>query len=282
MSTEQNVSYGNAEVRGRLRLWKKKLAQDYTIFDRACEALSPSGVPGPLVVNMVKCTRSGRQRAFNTINKAFGPGVTLESVSLGKGNRSLAIWSILKPRNAVTVSVPDNTPEYERASLMQDCVTLNYIVVGCIADIIQVAEGLWTLEVPDHALGRAVWRSRLLHPGVLIHEAHSTLLNLPAAVLKQPNFTERASSGAYIKAGPGCFAGYFHVSEDVSRNDYTASVRVRTWLDEDQLSDGQVILCEKGKEGERLGDSVLRPSPLCRFEQIGSSNEMRVRIWCPA
>jgi hypothetical protein len=96
---------------------------------------------------MVNCTRSGRERAFNKISKAFGPGVTLESVSLGKHNRSFAIWSILKPRNAVTVEVSDDIPECERASLVQDCVTLNYVVVGCTADVIQVAEGLWALKV---------------------------------------------------------------------------------------------------------------------------------------
>jgi hypothetical protein len=40
------VSYGDAETRGRLRQWKKKLAQDYAIFDRAFNMLSPAGVPG--------------------------------------------------------------------------------------------------------------------------------------------------------------------------------------------------------------------------------------------
>jgi hypothetical protein len=57
------VRYGDAETRGRLRQWKKKLAQDYAIFDRAFNMLSPAGVPGALVVDMVKCTRSGRERA---------------------------------------------------------------------------------------------------------------------------------------------------------------------------------------------------------------------------
>jgi hypothetical protein len=277
---KQSVAYGNAEVRGKLRQWKNKLAQDYAVFDRALEMLSPNGRPGPLVVDMVKCTRAGRRQAFDKINKSFGPGVTLESASLGKNNRSLAIWSILKPRNAVTVEVSKNISESERASLAQDCVVVNYIVIGCVDDIIQVAEGLWTIEVSDHALGRAVERSRLLHPGVLIREAHLNLLNLPATVLERADFTDRTSSGAYIKAGPGCFAGHFHVSEDVSRNDYTASVRVRTWLDNNQLSDRQIVLCEKGKAGERLGDSVLRPSPLCHIERDGSG-QLQVRTWCP-
>jgi hypothetical protein len=77
---KQSVSYGDAETRGRLRMWKKKLAQDFAVFDRALSTLLPAGVPGPLVVDMVKCTRTGRKRAFDAINKMLGPGVTLESV----------------------------------------------------------------------------------------------------------------------------------------------------------------------------------------------------------
>jgi hypothetical protein len=86
-----------------------------------------------------------------------------------------------------------------------------------------------------------VERSRLLHRGALIREAHLNLSGLPAAVLEQPDFTDRESQGVYIKAGQGCFAGYFHVSKDVSKDGYTASVRVRTWLDENQLSNVRYV-----------------------------------------
>jgi hypothetical protein len=280
MTIRQSVNYGNAEVRGQLRLWKKKLAQNYTIFERAFELLLLNGRPGPLVNDMVRCTRAGRKRAFEKINKSFGPGVTLESVSLGKNNRSLAIWSILKPRAAVYVaSAAFSLSKSERASLTQDCVAVNYIVVGCSEDEIKVAEGLWTLEVPDHALGRAVERSRFLHPEALIREAHTTLLNLPVSVLEQKNFTNR-TDGAYIKAGAGCFVGYFRLAEDVSIDEaYSASFRAKTWLDDNQLHERQIVLHEKAEVGQRLGDGWLQPNPLCHIEPV--ENGMQVRSWHP-
>ena len=74
------------------------------------------------------------------------------------------------------VSPADCVSDDEKGSLLQDCVAVNYILAGCIDNIIRVSEGMWTLEVPDHALGRAVERSRLLHPGDLIREAHQNLL----------------------------------------------------------------------------------------------------------
>ena len=121
----------------------------------------------------------------------------------------------------------------------------------------------------------------MLHPGVLvpIREAHSNLLKLPATVLERADFAD-SQSGAYIKAGPGCFAGYFHVAEDVSiGGQFSASVRVRTWADENQLSDRQIVLCEKGEVGKRLGDSWLKPRPLCHIERAGSG--LQVSSWQP-
>jgi hypothetical protein len=275
---KQNVTYGNAEVRGQLRQWKKKLAQSYAIFNSSYTELM-DGKLTPLVFDMIKSSRSGRKQAFDKINKALGPGVTLESANLGRGKHSLAIWSILKPRDAVTMDVPNDLPESERASLAQDCVTVNYVLIGCVDDRALVAEGLWTIEVPDHALGRAVERSRFLHPGTLIREAHLNLLDLPdTAILTLEDSTDLKSS--YIKAGSGCFVGNLHVAEDASINyQLVAFVRVKTWLDENQLYEDQIVLSEKGEVGKRLGDGVLRPRPLIRFERVG--NKFQVRSYLP-
>jgi hypothetical protein len=40
---KQSVAYGDAETRGRLRQWKKKLAQNYAIFDGAFSRLQKEG-----------------------------------------------------------------------------------------------------------------------------------------------------------------------------------------------------------------------------------------------
>jgi hypothetical protein len=112
-----DVAYKAAETRGRLRQWKKKLARSYAEFDAAFQQLQ-GGKLCQLAGDMVNGARSTRKRAFEKIHKVLGPGVTLESVELGRGDRALAIWSILKPRHPVTVVESDGSSE--RESLLQD------------------------------------------------------------------------------------------------------------------------------------------------------------------
>jgi hypothetical protein len=230
--TQPNMMYGNAEIRGRLRVWKKQLAQHYAQFEAAYASLR-NGKLKSVPQDLIKCTRSGRERALTTIRRAIGPGATFEATYL---NGRLALFSILKPRNSVACDIRADVSESERASLLQDCITVNYFLIGQIPDAlsnrdrIELAEGLWTLEVPDHALGRAVERSRFLHPGAIIREAHLNLLELPNTAVD----LLRKKRKAYIKAGSGCFAAAISAARDVSNNDqYGVHVRVATWLDED-------------------------------------------------
>jgi hypothetical protein len=145
------VTYANAEVRGRLRAWKQKLARDYAVFERAYEA--PNGDLRDAAVDMVKRdSLVGRQRAFAKIQRAIGPGVTLELAHLD-GKHPHAVFSLFRPR-------------------------------------------------ADRALGRAVERSRFLHPGAIIREAHLNLLALPASVITRPSFGDPADRGELVKADP--------------------------------------------------------------------------------
>jgi hypothetical protein len=273
--TIERVSYADAETRGRLRMWKQKLARDYATFRAAWRELPRSRLPD----NLVNGTGSARKTALRKIHRALGPGVTLERADLDTRHRSMALWSILKPRSSVTVYT-DYESESERASLAQDCVTVNYMLLANIEGEVRLCAGLWTLEVPDHALGRAVERSRFLHPGTIIRDAHLTLLDLPVSVIEQGRLAGPATS-TYIKAGAGCFAAQFRVGRDVSLdNEYAASVRVRTWLSDGQLYEQQIVLSEKGEPGLRLGDNWLRPAHLRRSEQA-EEKQVRVFPWQP-
>ncbi|HMF24129.1 MAG TPA: hypothetical protein VKG24_18705, partial [Pseudolabrys sp.] len=104
-------------------------------------------------------------------------------------------------------------------------------------------------------------RSRYLHPGAIIREAHLNLFELPNAAMRLLN-GERQT--AYVKAGPGCFVAAMSVARDVSNdNQYGVYVRVATWLDEDQLHADQIPLHAKGKPGNRLGgDTEVPVAPL--------------------
>lgn len=277
-----SVTYANAEVRGQLRVWKQKLARDHAAFERVYRALAGDLRDAP--VDLVKrSSRAGRERALTKIQRALGPGVTLELAHL-EGKHPHAIFSILRPRDAVVIETPDDMPDAERGSLMQDCVAVNYFVAGYIPGPPEqaggVAEGLWTLEVPDHALGRAVERSRFLHPGAIIREAHLNLLALPSSVINQRALGDPDQRGELVKAGPGAFVAHMRAAPDVSLGDaYGVHVRVRTWLDDDMLHENQIPLREKGEPGDQLGDGWLRPVPYRRIYK--TSDGLTVIGWRP-
>jgi hypothetical protein len=239
------ITYGDAETRGKLRHWKRRLGEHYDAFERVFR--KPDRVQ--IVADMVRGSTSTRRKAFDKLHAGWGKAAFLEGVTLER-NKALAIWSYLKPRNSVFVKAGDTVTDAERASLTQDCVCVNYIVAG--THRCELADGLWTLEVPDHALGRAVERSQFLTPEAIIREAHVNLLALPM---------ERMNDIHYIKAGPGCFAGALMVAKEVT---YTISthVRVNTWLASEMMGDDQKPIVEVGEPGKRLGDTVLLPRPL--------------------
>jgi len=146
-------------------------------------------------------------------------------------------------------------------------------------------EGAWTLEVPDHALGRAVERSWLLQPSTLIREAHLNLLALPGDSVADRVFDHKADhkAGVYLKAGSGCFVGHFRLGQDISNDmEYGLHFRALTWLHDDELYDNQVVVGNPGRPGHQLADGWFLPSPF--FWSAGTSDGSRVKmvVWKPA
>jgi hypothetical protein len=121
-----------------------------------------------------RSSATGRQRAFAKIAKRIATtGATLEGIRLD-GRSPCAVWSILKPRVSVRIE-PDDPSD------AQNCISVNYIYVGDLDGIPHRADGLWTLEIPDHALGRLLHRSPA-DPAVSIAAAHHAALRLRHAV----------------------------------------------------------------------------------------------------
>jgi len=254
------ATYANAEVRGQLRLWKKDLMVKYNAFERV---YYQGSTIRPQVEDFVnRSSEKGRRRAFPRVEKAFGPGVKREWVDFS-GRHPLALWTILCPRMSVAANGDPGR--------MQDCVTMNYIVVGLLPNFDGIgerymSEGLWTLEIPDHALGRAIERSGGKLPDAIIREAHLVLLHLPEDRVPLDGETR-----FYLKAGAGCFVCHACTGRDV-RNPHFANFHIRadTWLDNDLLHDNQIPLCEVGKTGERMMDGYLRPRP---FNEITETDD---------
>jgi hypothetical protein len=88
-----SVTFADAETRGRLRAWKKKLALDYASFGRALDE-----VPRLLALSNMGAGRC--ERALAEIQRAVGSGPVLEHTRLDN-EHPYTVWSILKPRAAV-------------------------------------------------------------------------------------------------------------------------------------------------------------------------------------
>jgi hypothetical protein len=271
-ASQQPASYGDAEIRGRLRHWKAKLAQQYRVFDRTYR--NPTALR-PICEDFVKrSAAAGRRRAFAKLAAAFGAGATLEGLRLD-GDSPLAVWSILKPREAVTV---DADPE---SGLAQNCVTVNYVVAGVLPDRrgdrhYGLCEGLWTLEVPDHALGRCMARSGLM-PDAIIAAAHHNILRLRRTVVIPDNRLDQ-DRRFLVKAGPGGFVCHLQSGPDLSLGmQPEVHARSDTWLAADQLHDDQILLVDDGQPGARLGDGWLVPAALRRIVRTG--DRVDLLIW---
>jgi hypothetical protein len=242
------------------------MAQQYRQFDRAYH---DSRMLHPTLADMIRrSSLTGRQRAFAKLARSFGPGAVLEGLRLE--DDPLAVWSIIKPREAVIVDAPPNSAK------MQDCVTVNYILSGRLPEDNPrdgTKEGLWTLEIPDHALGRCMERSRLM-PTAIIREAHRNILRLRSEVVVPNNMLD-FDRQFLVQAGPGGFVCNLQSGLDQFDDTINLYVRCSTWLAEEMLCDNQILLVDDGAPGFRLGDSWLLPAPLKCLIDDGSGLNMR-------
>jgi hypothetical protein len=171
----------------------------------------------------------------------------------------------------VSVAVEPDDPSDGRA-----CVTANYLYVGVLDGVPHQAEGLWTLEIPDHALGRLLHRSPA-DPMASVMAAHHAALRLRYADVFQGDRLDGDYS-FLVPAGPGAFICTMVHGEDTSQQDgLSVHVRAHTWLSDDMLRDDQTPL-DNGLPGDRMGDSWLLPAPLRRIVRTaGGMTGVQVR-----
>jgi hypothetical protein len=249
MSTTSPVI--DAEARGRLRRWKAQLRQRYRVIDRmaAAEQMSPD-----VVAFALRGSPTGRQRAFARLNSNLTTaGAVLHTVRY-EGRSPIAVWAILKPRTSVAI-------ETEDPRLTQDCITVNYILVGCLtANTAHRGDGLWSLEVPDHALGRLLQRTAA-DPTAILFAAHHAAWRLHVEQVV-PDHEYDPNYQFLPPAGAGAFVCSTRVGEDTSLGTPSMHLYAHTWLAADMLHEGQVPLCDDGLPGARLGDGWLLPAML--------------------
>jgi hypothetical protein len=257
--------YASSETRGSLRQWKKQLAKQYTQFERNYFKLRLS----PDISDFLyRKSDVGRRRAFERIRKSLGRGLVLEGVRIG-GEHQCALWHILKPREAVDV-------ENLHPAWQQNCVTVNYITLGKLPPTWSgrpqhMAKGTWTIEVPDHALGRAVARSGLRTPEEIIRHAHYNLLRSRSNLII-PDGCISDKRAFLVRAGSGGFVCVVRTGPDASLGqNYAFHIYAHTWVSNDMIRDDQVLLADDGLPGARMVDSWLMPNPVRRIFREGES-----------
>ena len=250
-------NYADAATRGRMRQFKAELSERYSALPRP----SSSGFQG-VAADFVFKSGIGRRRALAELSRRLAPAhVSLEGMHLGR--EPVAIWAILKPREAVWIDEADQ----------HGAITVNYISVHKRDGQMRACEGMWSLEITDHTLGRAMHRRPRESPTKVILEAHHRLLRVPTAIV---------SPGIrfLLPSGPGGFVCSLRVGEDVSmNNEKTAYVYAHTWLDTDMVHGERLIILPDAADDdcERLGESVLLPPPMYRIGEDGL-----VVMWAPA
>lgn len=260
------ATYSDAEVRGRMRQWKTQLMRNCDVFDRVYIKRETVLLPH-IAAFAHRSSPIGKQRALKKLVKLLGPGVYLEGVRFNP--YPVAVFSYLRPRNSVITNAAIDT------GLMQDCVTVNYITIGHLPPNddnwpkmkgIGIGEGYWTMEIPDHALGRCIHRTGLL-PDKIIREAHHNVLRLnPGLVLVGANAFDN-NARFNVRAGPGGFTCTFRVAEEVTRGECMARIRADTWIFDEGTH--QAFLVGHGHPGARLVDGWLAPAPMRRMLKEG-------------
>ena len=262
----------SAEARGKLRAWKEHTQARFEAIDRArLNLFKEEHIPNMVLRSSIK----GRARAFDKIRERFS-AATLEGVRLDGAN-PIAVWAVLKPRAPVVIDA--EAPPH----LLQSCVVVEYLVAGALPTAAAgVAAGLWSLEIPDHALGRLLDRSpRELDLGAVLMHAHHAALRarLDDTEIRAALASRRAF---LLPAGAGAFRCEFRCGADVSQGEaISAHLFAHTWLHQDQLfSDQQLVRLDEALPGERLGDGLLLPVPLRRLIAEGD-NTVRIHRWAP-
>jgi hypothetical protein len=261
----------SAAARGALRVWKTQAAARYAGYEAAFLALRGAAA---LYEFVGRGSVKGRHRAFNKLSRRIGSGAVLQGVRLAGAN-PIAVWAVIEPREAVRIESID--PAFD-----QDCATVNYMLAGSGPDGSGLWHGLWTIEVPDHALGRMLQRAPDQDLDAALLAAHRAVLQTRwCATFTDPRHR------FLVPAGPGAFMCSMQFGADPSAGlDPIALVHAHTWLGDDQLRDEQEAelagFFVDGAGGERrLGNYLLLPRPLRQIKARPGGLRLDITIWPP-
>jgi hypothetical protein len=246
----------SAEARGLIRQFKRELAEE----DHLWEAIWTSKATFEQAERWTCSGRVGRDRARLQLERRFGRALPLPHNHL--------VWSHLRPRAAVIQHHEDRDRLPGEA---QDAVVVDFLLAGG-ADVLQA--GLWTLEVPDHALHRLVQRCPGIDLRLALLEAHYNFLLAGPEVL-QPNVQHR------LPAGPGVFLGDVIYGKEMGNHAYQVIYfRPRTAFHRDMLDAEDLNRLVTCGEDRSVISGPLLPGPLRDLDTSGG--RLNVRLTRPS
>lgn len=261
----------DAMARGKVRAWKRNAAAKWDAFNRVMQSaeLRAAGIEFAQ-----RGSAKGQSRALGRMQKLLtGTAASLEGVRYRPS--PTLVWAVLKPRESVVL--PDAGVDLAK---LQDCVAVNYFVVYPMSGKLYSGDGLWTLEVPDHALGRLLQRDPAADLDAVLMAAHHAALRAKVDDV-HPALRDAARS-FLLPAGNGVLTCSIRIGPDVSMGNRTmVHLAAHTWLHRDQLHDDQTPLLVDGVAGDRLGEAILLPAPLKRFIPNEDGRGVTVITWAP-
>jgi hypothetical protein len=238
----------NAETRGKLRVWKHRTEATSQRIDKAASRLADQQFG--LIEALVFKRGKGRDRAAHKIMTML-KGAQLDAARLD-GNRPLLVFSRIRMSKPLFVEPID-------PGETQNCAVIDYLLVGAGPnETAGISDGLWTLQVTEHALQRALQRNRRdADLTEVLFDAHRNLLCVPRALV--PDRDE-----FFLPAGDGVFVCRM-VLGSLADHGLHQHAYARTWLHNDQLHDNQTPVSLTGPYPS-LGDGCLLPMPLRKID----------------
>jgi hypothetical protein len=206
-----------AEANGRLRLLRAGI---FISAARTRRVLDGHALDGDIESLVRRGSERGRQRAATRLRSSL-PAV-FEWRPVRGGLLGAYLDAVQNPIIQTPIDIGQTQPS----------VIVAYLVLG--TDGILTATGLWTLEVPDHALRRAIERDPRGDVRAKVQEAHGRLL--------QTSGDEPPTIGEEFlipTSGPGVFVAEWIVGTLKHCGNVMLYARARTWLHDDQISDRQ-------------------------------------------
>jgi hypothetical protein len=229
-----------AQARGKLRIWKTTLSAQYNTLSSTLAAGSLSMLAHEFVTRQ---SVIGRSRVLRSITKTLGKSVYFERCDL---QVPFAIFSLINPTG---VPVLDS----DEPSDAQPNVCVDYFAVGALGDSLW-RKGFYSIQVPDHALGRCLQRLPKADLSSIMIDAHRSSLQLRVAQIAP--YTQTPRRAFLLKAGDGAFTTLAWISPG---DPHKFFLRAETWLHSDQLFPHRTILMPDDEPGEKLGERLLRP-----------------------